>query len=480
MATTLHLYMVGDTYYLRCRIPKDLQAWFDGLQDHKRSLKTKNLSRAKSLIRIHVSHTELTFMMMRTGVLDDAQMRALADEYISYGCAGRKKKSDSTTTEATGSSCKQVETKPVTVNKDILLSTIVEKYIQEHKDTENVAKTTIYELETKCRQLVRVVGDMDIKAVTRETIIEFIKLLKQMPCNMNKVKGHEGKSVQEIIAANSAKTLSDTTVGNYLGRISSFFAWAHTVGYIDRNPAVGIKFSKKNKVRPDEERKAYSRSDMLKLVDAYLQQNEKGTLELASSPERFWLPFISLYSGMRLNEICQLHVEDVEQDSESEIWYFNVEGSDDDTKAVKTASGRRMIPVHPDLVKLGFLEYHAAVVASNKPRLWMGLTKSVRGYHRNFSYWFLGHNKAKGFLRKHVTIDEKLNFHSFRHTFINALKQQMVDKMIVGELAGHSDKSETFGRYGKPYELKLKLGAIKQLQYQLDLEQLRKIANHTL
>jgi len=481
MDTTTYLYKLGSTYYFRCRIPKDLQSWFNCRLEYKCSLRTKNPASAKRLVKPHVSRTELTFLMMRSGAFDDTQLRLLAEDYINYGTTGRRKKVSSAPESVVNDSlCKQDAVQPVTVNKDTLLSTIIEKYIQEYKDTENTAKTTIYELETKCRQLVRVVGDMDIKAVTRDTILEFLKLLKQMPCNMNKVQGHEGKSVQEIIATNTVKTLSDTTVGNYLGRVSSFFAWAYRVGHIDRNPADGIKFCKKNKVRPDEQRKAYSRNDLNKLLEAYVDQAEAGMLELDSKPERFWLPFISLYSGMRLNEICQLHVGDIEQDSETEIWYFNVDGAEDDSKTVKTASGRRLIPVHPNLVALGFLEYHAAIVASNKPRLWMGLTKSVRGYHRNFAYWFLGHNNARGFLRKFVTMDEKLNFHSFRHTFVNGLKQNMVEKLIVAELAGHSNNSETFGRYGKPYELRIKLDALKSLDYSFDLEQLKPLALQTI
>lgn len=487
MANTIHLYMVGTTYYFRCRIPKDLQCWFNGIRDHKRTLRTKNLSKAQSLFRIHSSRTETTLMMLRSGLLDAAQMREVAEEYVSQGLATRKSNRPDYVTSVSSlrdaavmQSGKEVINNQVAqVRKDSLLSTIIEKYIQEYKDTENTAKTTIYELETKCRQFVRVVGDMDIKAVTRDTILDFLKLMKQMPCNMNKVKGYEGKSVQDIIATNTAETLSDTTVGNYLGRVSSFFAWAYRVGHIDRNPADGIKFHKKNKVRPDEQRKAYSRHDLIKLVDAYVQQDEADSLKLANSPERFWLPFISLYSGMRLNEICQLHVEDIVQDSETEIWYFNVDGAEDESKTVKTASGRRLIPVHPVLISLGFLEYHATTVASNKPRLWMGLTKSVRGYHRNFAYWFLGHNSAKGFLRRYVTTDEKLTFHSFRHTFINSLKQSMVEKLIVAELAGHSNRGETFGRYGKPYELRTKLDAIQCLDFSIDHERLERLARRT-
>mgnify|MGYP001428747121 CR=1 FL=1 len=481
MDNTRYLYRLGTTYYFRCRIPKDLHPWFNDKHEYKCSLRTKSPSSAKRLVKPHVSRTESTFILMRSGLLDDEHLKRLAHDYITYGSTGRREKVCSDAAASIGSSGSlDVANKVTQVSKDRLLSTIVEKYIQEYKDTENTAKTTIYELETKCRQLVRVVGDMDIKAVTSDTILEFLKLLKQMPCNMNKVQGLDGKSVQEIIATNTVKTLSDTTVGNYLGRISSFFAWAFRVGHIDRNPADGIKFCKKNKVRPDEQRKAYTRNDLNKLVAAYVDQAEAGMLELDSKPERFWIPFISIYSGMRLNEICQLHVEDIEQDSETEIWYFNVDGAEDESKTVKTASGRRLIPVHPVLISLGFLEYHETIVASNKPRLWMGLTKSVRGYHRNFAYWFLGHNTAKGFLRKYVTMDEKLNFHSFRHTFVNALKQNMVEKLIVAELAGHSNRGETFGRYGKPYELRTKLDAMQCLDYSIDLVRLERIARNTI
>ena len=38
MANTIHLYKVENTYYFRCRIPKDLQVWFKGKRDHKRKL----------------------------------------------------------------------------------------------------------------------------------------------------------------------------------------------------------------------------------------------------------------------------------------------------------------------------------------------------------------------------------------------------------------------------------------------------------
>jgi integrase len=410
-------------------------------------------------------------MMMRSGVLDDAQMLAIAEEYINHGIT-KKKSAGAAGLNAPSNLPLQKS------SKDSLLSVIVEKYIQEYKDTENAADTTSYELETKCRQFVRVVGDMDINAVSRETILEFVKVLRQLPRNMNKLPQYKGKSIAEMIEMKPVDTLSDTTVNNYLGRVNSFFVWARRVGHVARNPAEGIKLNKKKLTRPDEERKAYSQEDLKKLIDSFERYRDE-ELKPGSRPERLWIPLISLYSGMRENEICQLHVEDVQKDKESGIWYFNIELAEDGSRAIKTAAGRRMIPVHKDLVEIGFLKYHASVLAQNQPRLWMNLTKSVRGYHRNFVYWFLGHNNAKGFLRKYITEDEKLNFHSFRHTFINGLKQKLVEETIIAEIAGHATDSETFGRYGKPYMLKIKQDTIDQQRYDFDIDRLRLLTEMT-
>jgi len=486
MAHTINLYMVGTTFYYRCRIPYDLTQWFNAT-DYKRSLRTKNPTYAKRLLKLHISRTESTFTMLRSGLLDDAQMQEVVNEYINHGLTGRwKDKRLSSVTASRVDDASAIPNQEVSINqaaevtKDNMLSDIVEKYIQEYKDTETVGSTSVYELETKCRLFVRIVGNIDIKSVTRDTMLEFLKVLRHMPRNMSKQRKYDGKTIEEVIAMKPIDTLSDTTVSNYLVRVSSFFAWAYRAGYVSRNPADGIKFSKKKMLRPDELRKAYSSDDLQRLVESYVNLPAEEKAKFKRSPDRFWIPLIALYSGMRLNEICQLHVEDVLKDSETDIWYFNVEVSEDGSKTIKTAAARRMIPVHEDLIKIGFIEYYKTIVAGNKPRLWMGLTKSVRGYHRNFVYWFLGHMSIKGFLRTYVTTDEKLNFHSFRHTFINALKQKMADKLVLAEIAGHSSNSETFGRYGKPYELKAKMAVMKQLQYPLDLERLMVVARHTL
>ncbi|MGO7388739.1 integrase, partial [Rhizobium ruizarguesonis] len=63
-----------------------------------------------------------------------------------------------------------------------------------------------------------------------------------------------------------------------------------------------------------------------------------------------------LYSGARPAEIAQLGVDDVREDWGHWIMHITTEGDGD--KSVKTAGSMRVVPVHPELVKLGFLDYH--------------------------------------------------------------------------------------------------------------------------
>ena len=61
----------------------------------------------------------------------------------------------------------------------------------------------------------------------------------------------------------------------------------------------------------------------------------------------FWVPLIGLYTGMRLEEICQGYVSDIKEIDG--VWCFDV-NDDKPDKSVKTED-RRLVPIHPFLVK---------------------------------------------------------------------------------------------------------------------------------
>jgi len=101
-------------------------------------------------------------------------------------------------------------------------------------------------------------------------------------------------------------------------------------------------------------------------------------------------------------------------------------------------------------------------------------SKANGKYDRNFSNWFL--NGKNSFIRTHITQDKLKNFYSLRHSFINELKQRLVDGNIISEIAGHSDESQTLGRYGKSFALKTKLEGMLTMDYGVDISELKRIA----
>ena len=83
-----------------------------------------------------------------------------------------------------------------------------------------------------------------------------------------------------------------------------------------------------------------------------------------------------------------------------------------------------------------------------------------------YSKWFSRYKNLIG-----IT-DPKITFHSFRHTFIDQLKQLDVPDGKIQELVGHANHSITTGRYGKPYRPAALKEIIEGLDYGLDLRKL--------
>jgi integrase len=157
---------------------------------------------------------------------------------------------------------------------------------------------------------------------------------------------------------------------------------------------------------------------------------------------------------MRLEEVCQLHQEDIKQVD----GVYVIDVNDHDDKRLKTIASKRLVPIHPNLIDMGFLDF---IKSRPKGHLWIHLKKGRDGYGRNLGSWF---NKL---IRKIGVANPKVSFHSFRHTFSNQLKQSDVQEERIAELLGHSNESVTTGRYGKKYDMKSQLDVINTIHIPL-------------
>jgi integrase len=173
-----------------------------------------------------------------------------------------------------------------------------------------------------------------------------------------------------------------------------------------------------------------------------------------------WVAAIALYTGMRAEEICQLRPGDLRQ--ENGIWLLEVTPDAAAAGELKTDSSKRKVPVHSALKALGLLNYRRAL-PKNAERLFPNLParKSKGGkFAPAVGDAFADWRKSVGVHRP----PEKLDLHSFRHTFSKQLETIGVSPNDAARLLGHEVEGLSFGRYSAP-ELKRLAKVIEQIKY---------------
>lgn len=345
----------------------------------------------------------------------------------------------------------------VTAAGGILLSRAIKDYCKEHVDSGAWSgRSTIQEYEVALDLLLDQLGDKPLSAFTHPMLLDFRdRVLMRLPSNREKRKAYREKTVPELLAMviPDEDRMQLNTVNKYMRRINGLFNWALNHEHIVRNPAHSLQLSRRRQAH--EERSAFSQDDLAAMWKALATVPAK-------HPWRYWTPLVALFSGMRQNEIGQLMLKDVVQRDGVPCFDVNAEGQD---KKLKSLSARRLIPIHPALVELGFLDYVAVVNRMKAAQLWPDLEYRRDGYGQEVSRWFATWKKT--WLPAPASSLKK-DFHSFRHTFANGLKQADVEDVKLYQLMGHSiEKNLSLGRYGKPFEPKALLAAVQKLDFKL-------------
>lgn len=328
---------------------------------------------------------------------------------------------------------------------DITVSKLIEDHVKEAQQANSWTEKSLAENESIYKVFLEIMGDRGLKTITHQDLIACRDKLVKLPANRGKKPKLRDKTIAEILTMKNITPMSLVTVNKYLVRISSLFKWAAKHQYISTNYAEGLALPTKK--RASEDREPYSAEDIQVIVSKLNFDSAK--------PERYWIPMIGMYSGMRLDEICQLHIADIVKIDKIDC--FNVNETGD--KKLKTETSRRIVPIHPKLVELGFIKYVDALRTGGKVRLWENLKKGRDGYSHDLGKWY------QRFNRQEITKNPKRVFHSLRHTLANNLKQKGVQEVVIAEILGHAVDSMTMSRYGKRYESKVLLEALTMLDY---------------
>lgn len=154
----------------------------------------------------------------------------------------------------------------------------------------------------------------------------------------------------------------------------------------------------------------------------------------ASEAWQFWILVIGLYTGSRVGEPAALLVSHFERESKLDIMFL---------PGTKTDCSPRHVPIHPELIELGLLDYVEHRRRSGCSRLFDCPISETNGAGAVPSKWF-------GAFLDSVNIKSKTKvFHSFRHTLIALLKSRGSDLEARCQYVGHGSVGSSVHRsYG--------------------------------
>ncbi len=341
-----------------------------------------------------------------------------------------------------------------------ILSEAFKSYGRRKRHADEWTERTLTENTIITGTFIQVCGDRPLNEYKREDFKHFRDTLLQLPPNRTKRKPFKSMSIPEMLDLKLSpdECMSARTVNINTQCIATFFKSAEDeYSVIDGNLAANLALKEKsNSYKP------YTTDELKKLFNSDIYQAPSNR---HNKTYKFWLPILGLYTGARLNELCQCLVSDVKQSSEG-IWYIDI--NDEEDKRTKNTESIRRTPIHEALIEVGFLDYVSLLRQQGTERLFPDLKKGATGWHGNASKAFNIILKSAG-----IKEDRTKCFHSFRNNAVDAIALKADMDSMVSQIVGHKQQGMTFGRYFSAYPLEQVKETIDLIEYDIPIEELK-------
>jgi len=423
-----YLFRRKNVYYFRIRVPAEHQESLKATEI-VRSLKTESRYEAIPRALQLAANIATTFNELKSGTICDLRSSELTSQV----------------------SQKQILAKisSITVKSNIpktpLLSVVVEDFLQRY-DQKN--KATLTKLKSTLPIFVELIGDKPINQILQTDVNNYFDQVQKLPVRRD-AKVFRGMSIQEIIATHDGRTIAEGTFDStYRATVSLLINWS-MVHYKDQgfpNLSVSGAVYRGGRSNGINKQRALTQ-DEVKLLFSHPKMKK-----YAANPKTAhycWLPLIGLFTGARINEVCQLNpFTDIKRDEATGIWYFHFtdesESADGVDKSIKTSSSHRIVPIHSKLIDLGLLDYIERIRRDNQKCIFPPWTPIAGKASAKVSKWFIRYLESIG-LRDDTEGAKLSGFHCFRHTFIT----YGIQNKIAGTFAITGHETDAVDGLGK-------------------------------
>ena len=337
-------------------------------------------------------------------------------------------------------------TEPTTVKSVHTIEAVFAEYEESlrlhNQGREKTIDKTLKDYGVVVKRFSEVFPNKPVTDVTRQDVDTFRTLLLKMPTrpkrNISCLSVH-----QQIQKADEQglPRLSPSTVKKQLMALSAVFEFAKEQYIIEVNPVHGSTKRLSSSIeRRKGSDKQYNSRDLEVIFSSPIYTSGFRGQQSKYGEAVYWLPLLAYYTGCRAEELAQLYVSDIRETDG--VHYLSIEAGAPD-KSVKNAGSTRYVPLHKDLITLGFLSYLESLESSG--RLFPKLKRIGDGrYAFRVGDWL-----ADYFRGKLDVAHEVKALHAFRHTFKTQARLAGIPKDVADIINGHSsgDVSGSYGEY---------------------------------
>ncbi len=326
-----------------------------------------------------------------------------------------------------------------------LLSAEINDYLGDQA-RRNLQQSTIDATARSLEILKITTGDIPVARIDHKHIYLLWDLLRWAPPNVSSDPALKGLTTEALIALGKAAKVPGPAMSTYeLHRrfLTTFFSKLVKTRAIPFSPMDAFGEMKKDLVEdPDRAERLFTDEDLQRIFAP-----ENFVPWASKYPHRWWGPILGLYTGARINEICQLKVADIVD--ERGTWCLAIRKTVDEDLAnntgarsrqrLKGKSAIRRIPIPKPVLDAGFLEFVADMQDFGHPRLFPHLSSGVNQKtgesNGRYSQGLL--NQFSVYL-KELGFPKGVGLHAFRHTLATDLDNKGVREEEVALITGHS------------------------------------------
>lgn len=326
-----------------------------------------------------------------------------------------------------------------------------------------------------------ITGDKALGDYSQDDVTHFLDTLLRIPVGF-RFKEHWDGSLKEILGKPDlleGKQRSERTVNKYMTVLAAIASILEEGPWQANLPNTQVISFQKGRYKDpdgndDNEREPWT-DETLKVLfsapvwtgnDGHLRRLTPGRQPRVYHDAAYWVPLLLYYTHAALNEICGLEFDDVVLSSHHEDGSENgglvprlgvrnnqTRGTEKEKRGLKNAHRKRWIPIHPELLRLGFAEYVSAIRSEGStalfPELWTQNKKKGGSQFRDRAWVHMISWLAKRASIPTNDAGKKADLHSFRTTGSSNYTKATLNDNVRAKIMGHAPVGTNAKHYEK-------------------------------